>query len=213
MYICINCEAESEELYRRYCPNVLKILKCGKCGQLVDKYIEYDPVIVLVDLILVKKCAYRHILYNSGFKSYFKLTVILWLVESFTIWSACDSKFNNSASLMLQFNATSNEDFFEGKCNFYKVLLETAVRFAGFLCSIIITTEVKWMVLNRRPSTYSVRRMSQALVIGGCFKLLGLLGIVWGHVSPISHNILIQGCTIFSLMTAYSGILISYYSY
>lgn len=28
MYICINCGAECKELFRRYCPSVLKILKC-----------------------------------------------------------------------------------------------------------------------------------------------------------------------------------------
>lgn len=28
MYRCVNCGAEIEELYRRYSPNVLKLLKC-----------------------------------------------------------------------------------------------------------------------------------------------------------------------------------------
>lgn len=28
MYSCINCDAEIDELYRRYSPSVLKVLKC-----------------------------------------------------------------------------------------------------------------------------------------------------------------------------------------
>jgi hypothetical protein len=32
-----------------------------------DKYIEYDPVIVMIDLVLLNEQAYRHILYNSSF--------------------------------------------------------------------------------------------------------------------------------------------------
>jgi hypothetical protein len=32
-----------------------------------DKYIEYDPVIIMIDLVLLNEQAYRHILYNSSF--------------------------------------------------------------------------------------------------------------------------------------------------
>jgi hypothetical protein len=32
-----------------------------------DKYIEYDPVIVMIDLVLLNEQAYRHVLYNSSF--------------------------------------------------------------------------------------------------------------------------------------------------
>ncbi|PBC30354.1 hypothetical protein APICC_07163 [Apis cerana cerana] len=76
MYRCVNCGAEIEELYRRYSPNVLKLLKCETCGFLADKYIEYDSVIILVDLILLKRQAYRHLLYNCEIKHYWKLAII-----------------------------------------------------------------------------------------------------------------------------------------
>lgn len=35
---------------------------------MVDKYIEYDPVIVMIDLVLMSKEAQRHIIYNTEFK-------------------------------------------------------------------------------------------------------------------------------------------------
>lgn len=34
----------------------------------MDKYIEYDPVIVMIDLVLMSKEAQRHVLYNTEFK-------------------------------------------------------------------------------------------------------------------------------------------------
>ncbi|XP_069688669.1 protein phosphatase 1 regulatory subunit 36-like isoform X2 [Periplaneta americana] len=39
-----------------------------ECHQVADKYIEYDPVIVMIDLVLLNEQAYRHILYNSLFQ-------------------------------------------------------------------------------------------------------------------------------------------------
>lgn len=35
---------------------------------MADKYIEYDAVIIIIDLVLLSKEAYRHILYNTEFK-------------------------------------------------------------------------------------------------------------------------------------------------
>jgi hypothetical protein len=40
----------------------------SECHHVADKYIEYDPVIVMIDLVLLNEQAYRHVLYNSPFK-------------------------------------------------------------------------------------------------------------------------------------------------
>ncbi|XP_050446862.1 protein ARV1 [Cataglyphis hispanica] len=201
MYICINCGAECKELFRRYCPSVLKILKCEKCGLLADKYIEYDPVIVFVDLILIEKPAYRHLLYNSNFKSYWKLVIILWLAESFRAWFSCEmSKTEiNASEANLVFNNVSQDN-----CNFYSVLLHTAFAFAAFICIVILVTELKWFIIGKKPYKYSVRDLSCALIIGGCGKLLGFLGIVWRHIASGPYYLLIEGYTVLCLFTAYS---------
>lgn len=46
------------------------MVKCfqDNCKGTVDKYIEYDPVIVMIDLILMSKEAQRHVIYNTDFK-------------------------------------------------------------------------------------------------------------------------------------------------
>lgn len=38
------------------------------CHEITDKYIEYEPVAILIDLILLTRSAYRHVLFNSKFK-------------------------------------------------------------------------------------------------------------------------------------------------
>ncbi|XP_020281252.1 protein ARV1 [Pseudomyrmex gracilis] len=191
MYVCINCGAERKELYRRYCPSVLKILKCEKCDLIADKYIEYDPVIVFVDLILIEKPAYRHLLYNSKFKSYWKLCVILWIFESFRAWISCDTRID------LDKNAHDN-------CNFYDLLIHTALAFTAFIYAVIVTTELKWFIGGKKPYKYNVKDLIRALTIGGCGKLLGCLGIVWRHIASGPYYLLVQGYTVLCLFTAYS---------
>ncbi|XP_015284729.1 PREDICTED: protein ARV1 isoform X2 [Gekko japonicus] len=64
-YRCIECNGKATELYRDYQRGVLRISICKSCHKPVDKYIEYDPVIILINAILCKAQAYRHILFNT----------------------------------------------------------------------------------------------------------------------------------------------------
>lgn len=201
MYTCIKCGAEVDELYRRYSPSVLKVLKCDKCGSIADKYIEYDPVIVLVDLVLLNKSAYRHLLYNSGFKSYWKLIIVLVLGESFRIWSSFRTKDSLPGVLQLH---RSDKDVFEGERSFYVLLLHTALSLGAFVCAVIGVTELRWLIFGGRPNKYRALDLGRALTVGGCAKLIGLLGMVWGHISPDQHYALIHGYTVLCLLTAYS---------
>ena len=71
MKYCTNCgvqlldknnqpafELYDEELHKK--SNILKVMSCSKCGQVADKYIECDRVLLLIDLILMNKQAYRY---------------------------------------------------------------------------------------------------------------------------------------------------------
>lgn len=44
------------------------VYKQEKCHNVADKYIEFEPVIILVDSMLLSQQAYRHALYNRDFK-------------------------------------------------------------------------------------------------------------------------------------------------
>ncbi|XP_028173732.1 protein ARV1 isoform X1 [Ostrinia furnacalis] len=85
-YRCVNCGAPAAALFKSYGPSVLKLTKCEICKGIVDKYIEYDPVIVMIDIVLMSREAQRHVLYNTEFKSYWKLLIILTLLETFGEW-------------------------------------------------------------------------------------------------------------------------------
>lgn len=198
MYRCVNCGAEVEELYRRYCPSVLKLLKCGTCDLLADKYIEYDPVIILVDLILLKRQAYRHLLHNCDITPCWKLVIILWLIESFRNFFLC-----NNSNQYIQYWKIFQPNF-NGQCNVYLILFNTAFALATFVFTVIVCTKVKWYFYPTNSNKCSVIQLMKALIIGGSGKLLGLLEITWGHIFLTPHYLLMLGYTLLCLLTTYS---------
>ncbi|XP_077443699.1 protein ARV1 isoform X2 [Stigmatopora argus] len=84
---CIECNEKATELHRDYKNGILKITLCGSCQKPVDKYIEYDPVIILIDAILCKTQAFRHILFNTGLDIHWKLCAFCLLCEAYLRWS------------------------------------------------------------------------------------------------------------------------------
>ncbi|KAI4798273.1 hypothetical protein KUCAC02_022166 [Chaenocephalus aceratus] len=82
---CVECNEKAPELHRDYSKGILKITICESCQKPVDKYIEYDPVIILIDAILCKTQAFRHILFNTSLN--WKLCVFCLLCEAYLRWS------------------------------------------------------------------------------------------------------------------------------
>ncbi|XP_064073877.1 protein ARV1 [Vanessa tameamea] len=111
-YKCVNCGVGASALYKTYGPSVLKLTKCDSCKGVIDKYIEYDPVIVMIDLVLMSKEAQRHIIYNTEFKSYWKLFIILIMLETYGVWRN-DSLFNIAINTVcnIKNNSTINSTY------------------------------------------------------------------------------------------------------
>jgi hypothetical protein len=51
-----------------------------KCGEAVDKYIEYELVLVLIDVVLHRKSAFRHLYFN---RRHFWFTAVSKVISSF----------------------------------------------------------------------------------------------------------------------------------
>ncbi|GLT84869.1 hypothetical protein SLE2022_030790 [Rubroshorea leprosula] len=61
---CVQCGFRVKTLFVQYSPGNIRLMKCGNCGAVADDYIECEFMILLIDLILHKPKAYRHLLYN-----------------------------------------------------------------------------------------------------------------------------------------------------
>lgn len=63
--ICVECtNPDIECLYSEFNSKYIKLTICPQCGNLADKYIEFDNVMVFLDILLLKPQAYRHLAYN-----------------------------------------------------------------------------------------------------------------------------------------------------
>jgi len=67
MPICTNCATELSYLYTVYDTAYnLRLELCPKCETFGDPYVEHDYLSLLLDLILLKREVYRHLVYNRG---------------------------------------------------------------------------------------------------------------------------------------------------
>ncbi|XVE77189.1 hypothetical protein DITRI_Ditri13aG0041800 [Diplodiscus trichospermus] len=63
-YRCVQCGFRIKTLFVQYSPGNIRLMKCENCKSVADEYIECELMIVLIDLILHKPEAFRHLLYN-----------------------------------------------------------------------------------------------------------------------------------------------------
>lgn len=63
-FVCIHCGSYLPSLYEKYGSSHIRLSVCHHCNNIADKYIEYDNVLLFLDLILIKPNAYRHTIYN-----------------------------------------------------------------------------------------------------------------------------------------------------
>ncbi|KAH7911707.1 Arv1-like family-domain-containing protein [Hygrophoropsis aurantiaca] len=67
MPLCISCTHPIAHLYTVYeSAYNLRLEQCSNCKAFADPYVEHDSLTLLLDLILLKRGVYRHLLYNRG---------------------------------------------------------------------------------------------------------------------------------------------------
>lgn len=78
--VCVECGSQVPNLYVEFSQENIKLTRCLSCNLVADKYIEYELVLVVIDIILHRIQAYRHILFNrviyGGFPVDIRLIVL-----------------------------------------------------------------------------------------------------------------------------------------
>ncbi|XP_069810280.1 protein ARV1 [Dendropsophus ebraccatus] len=171
LYRCIECNEESTELYRDYRHGVLKITICKSCQKPVDKYIEYDPVIILINAMLCKVQAYRHILFNTAINIHGKLCVFCLLCEAYTRWRQLPGSSSH----------TDPEDIirYAKEWDFYKQFGIAALELAAFLTGIFMALFLVKRKAFRSSSDFAF--LLKALLLSSYGKLLLIPAVIWEH--------------------------------
>ncbi|XP_074118458.1 protein ARV1 isoform X2 [Sminthopsis crassicaudata] len=170
-YRCIECNQEATELYRDYNHGVLKITICKSCQKPVDKYIEYDPVIILINAILCKAQAYRHILFNTEINIHGKLCIFCLLCEAYLRW------------LQLQDSSqhTEPDDLirYAKEWDFYRMFTIASLEQMTFFIGIFSGLWLIQPTTLRRKSNFIL--LLKALLLSSYGKLLLIPAVIWEH--------------------------------
>ncbi|KAL6239236.1 hypothetical protein BDW75DRAFT_154174 [Aspergillus navahoensis] len=101
MPICIECSYPVSHLYSAYSRaddrslgKGVRLTQCPRCKRFADKYVEYDFVVIFIDLVLIKPQVYRHLLFNrleseehKFDPSIIRLGVLLLLFDVYLTWA------------------------------------------------------------------------------------------------------------------------------
>ncbi|XP_023021403.2 LOW QUALITY PROTEIN: ACAT-related protein required for viability 1 [Leptinotarsa decemlineata] len=201
-YACINCGNYVKSLYKKYSANVLKLTECDYCRNVADKYVEYDTVIIIIDLILLRIIAYRHFLFNFKFKSYWKLSLVLLIIETYSNWIVTKgtSKFEvNDTKPYLQETYIYLDDF-----RFYKMSLILAIGTASFIILTYFLTKVHTYFYAREHIGFT--SVFKAITLSSCGMFLLLPSLIWDISVHEYHMIFISLYTTLSQLIAHRAL-------
>nr|XP_057927393.1 protein ARV1 [Doryrhamphus excisus] len=171
---CIECNEKATELHRDYSNGILKITLCGSCQKPVDKYIEYDPVIILIDAILCKTQAFRHILFNTSLDIHWKLCAFCVLCEAYLRWSLLHSSEPSGHPADIIRYAKEWE--------FYGMVALASLELAAFCGGVLC---LLWAVPGRLQG-HDVWPLLRALLLSCYGKVLLVPAVIWEHdFSPL----------------------------
>ncbi|XP_028623584.1 protein ARV1 [Grammomys surdaster] len=171
LYRCIECNREARELYRDYNHGVLKITICKSCQKPVDKYIEYDPVIILINAILCKTQAYRHILFNTKINIHGKLCMFCLLCEAYLRWWQLQDS-NQSP-------APDDVIRYAKEWDFYRMFVIASFEQAAFFTGMFAFLWVQQPMTAKRAPDFVL--LLKALLLSSYGKLLLIPAVIWEH--------------------------------
>jgi hypothetical protein len=97
-YRCIHCLEPSESLYRTYTrESTIKLSQCVTCGHNVDPYCEREWLLVVIDIVLLREEAYRHVIFNrlqdfnvqeESYRKSWQLIVGSSVLQAYLLWEA-----------------------------------------------------------------------------------------------------------------------------
>ncbi|KAI8092491.1 Arv1-like family-domain-containing protein [Halteromyces radiatus] len=176
MPTCVECGTRVQNLYTQYSKDNIRLTSCDQCQQFADKYIEYDFVIIFIDMLLLKPQVYRHLLFNRisqtghGIESnIIRFAILLILFEVYIKWFRLERYCTLYNSLFLQ------------KPLYYQYLYILALcilEFVVFHCCICLALR---FYFRNHDKVIRYNYISMALIISSFGKMLLILMVIWEY--------------------------------
>ncbi|XP_055829442.1 protein ARV 2 isoform X2 [Solanum dulcamara] len=176
---CVQCGFSVTTLYIQYSPGNIRLMKCGNCKAVADEYIECELMILVIDLILHKIKAYRHLFYNRFSRETLHNEVLLWklslgflILDAYQMLAVCTTQ--DERSLPASFAS------FLGLCG--KVLMGVFFGNLMFLGIILFGTR---RFLNAKIGDSRCKHILLLILISSYFKIFVIAMMVWEFPSSV----------------------------
>lgn len=209
--ICIECGYSNIDcLYYKYKSDYIKLSVCPECNKIADKYIEYDSVILFLDILLLKRQAYKHLAYNltememeigsstnfhvndntnfKFFHTYRKLMKLIFMILSFEVyltWANEEKLLIHSQLINLIFNQSVVYQylFFIIKSSLENLILNLSLQ-------LILRLGYKWgqgpqkingNIRDKELFGYKTSVLLVTTMVSGSIRLFPILMFIWPY--------------------------------
>ncbi|CAN6710658.1 hypothetical protein ACFX13_001036 [Malus domestica] len=178
-YRCVECGGRMTTLFVQYSPGNIRLMKCGNCKAVADEYIECEPIIILIDLILHKTKAYTHLLYNVIDPQAPSFQGLLWKSTfGFLLLDAYRSLFLERSKEEWGLSMS----FASLLWRFQKMLMDIVFGNIMFLSTFLLAMRILFSTFPR-PLRY--KELLLAIFISSYFKMFLIAMMVWECPSVI----------------------------
>lgn len=176
---CVGCGGRLKTLFVQYSPGNIRLMKCDKCKAVADPYIECEFMIILIDLILHKTRAYRHVLFNKLSMGSSVDKGILY--RSTLIHIALDA-FRISFSKGNRADGASSRSIFSTISNCTEVIGDALLGNIIFMIMLLLGVR---FILKLSFDIIRYRDVLFAVIISSYFKLFLFTMMVWEFPSSV----------------------------
>lgn len=173
---CIHCGRRVDELFYRIGQDIC-LSQC-QCGEVADHYIEFEILLVFIDMQLLQPKVYRHVIFNRFSARTLRMESLRFLLfclflDAYTRWASLPSSPASTRSSRLFQHAD------------WAVLVVTLVETASYFLCVSYTALLLGPFRSNKSwrSWEGHRRIWEALIISSFGKVFKLVPLIWGGFS------------------------------
>jgi len=182
--LCVECGVKAPVAYRWYTDLAVKLVQCESCGENVDKYVEFDGVLVSLDVLLHRKPAFRHVIFNSEFTAYWKLGIVFLICTSYTRWSASRLPGDGATDSIPAAHQLDALLLYAMELKFYLMFLLSAFDLFVFILSAAFLSR-RFSSLPSIPFSFFAR----GLVLFSYARLVAVPLLIWGEAETLAVSV------------------------
>ncbi|KAF5770400.1 putative Arv1 protein [Helianthus annuus] len=176
---CVQCGHHIKSLYVQYSPGNIRLMKCQNCRAVADEYIECEIMILLIDLILHKAKAYRHLFYNMFDPKAMNFEGLMWKL---TFWFLILDAYRISILLANSGYSASYPSLALLIWGCGKILLDAFVGNLLFISILLLGTR---SLLNAFSEVSRYKNIWLAILASSYLKLFLIAMMVWEFPSSV----------------------------